>query len=79
LSNRDKKGIGMTTFGDAITTAHAAVITRQEHALQEHLRVHGTSQLESFSSALILRRQFPKVADFQFNRIVEQARKRRTE
>jgi hypothetical protein len=65
------------TFSEALSAKRAEEVTRQTRALERHLRVNGLSQLESFESTLSLRRAFPRVSGYDFNRIVQGQKKRK--
>jgi hypothetical protein len=59
------------TFGEALSAKRAEEVTRQTRELEQHLRTNGLSQLESFERTLCLRRAFPRVSHYDFNRIVQ--------
>jgi hypothetical protein len=63
------------TFGEALSAVRAEKPARQARALEEHLRTFGPSQ--SFADEVHLRRSFPLVRPYEFDHIVERARKSR--
>jgi hypothetical protein len=70
------------TFDEAISAARAAVreekAIQQERKLEQHLRMHGLAEVESFSGTLHFKRAFSGISPQRFDALVDRLQDERS-